>query len=431
MVRLAIRCALLLPVLASVVLGAGAFLTSAGQSAAWGADWPQFRGPHRNDVSDDKNLLKQWPEGGPPLVWKGDGLGEGYSSMAIVGDRIYTMGDKGDSSFLTASDRASGKLVWEAKVGQQGGNYKGTRCTPTVDGDRVYALGQFGDLICCDVSGVERWRKNFQKDFGGRSGGWNYTESPLVDGDKLVCTPGGNDAAIVALNKLTGEVIWKGVAPADNTAGYSSIVISEATGVRQYVQLMAGGLVSFAAADGKMLWRYGEKGDRFGGNVANIPTPIVNGDYIFVTAGYGRGAALIKLAGTAEGIAIEEIYFTNALKNKHGGVVMVGNYIYGDHDDGGNPWCAEWKTGNVVWKKNKPSEGRGSASVTYADGRLYFQYQNGVVALLDAAPEAYNEISSFKIPEPKRECWSHPVVVGGKLYVRSQDNLWCYDVTQK
>jgi len=194
---------------------------------------------------------------------------------------------------------------------------------------------------------------------------------------------------------------------------------------------MANGLVGFAAADGKMLWRYGDKGDRFGGNTANIPTPIVHGDYIFATAGYGRGGALIKLVGTAEGISVEEVYFSNTVKNRHGGVVMVGDYIYGDLDDSGVPWCAEWKTGTIKWKKNKPSEGRNSAAVTYADGRLYFQYQNGVVSLVDASPESYHEISSFKIPEPKRECWSHPVVVGGKLYVRSQDNLWCYDVTQK
>jgi outer membrane protein assembly factor BamB len=418
MVCFAIRRALVLPVLAFVV------------SSVQAADWPQFRGPHRDDVSDEKNLLKQWPEGGPPLVWHGDGLGEGYSSMAIVGERIYSMGDKGDSSFLTASDRATGKLKWESAVGKSGGSYAGTRCTPTVDGDRVYALGQFGDFICCDAStGVERWRKNFQKDFGGRSGGWQYTESPLIDGDRLVCTPGGNDATMVALNKFTGDVIWKGVVPGGDTAGYSSMVISEAVGIRQYVQLMANGLVGFAAADGKMLWRYGEKGDRFGGNTANIPTPIVHGDYIFASAGYGRGGALIKLVGTAGGINAEEIYFSNNVKNRHGGVVMVGDYIYGDMDDSGTPWCAEWKTGEIRWKKNKPSEGRNSAAITYADGRLYVQYQNGFVALLDASPEAYREISSFKLPEPKRECWSHPVVVGGKLYVRSQDNLWCYDVT--
>ncbi len=428
MVRHVNRCALALPALVILPILSGALHTAAVHAG----DWPQFRGPHRDDVSTDKNLLKQWPEGGPKLVWKGEGLGEGYSSMAIVGDRIYSMGDIGDSSFLTASERATGKLLWERKIGAQGGNYKGTRCTPTVDGDRVYGLGQFGDLVCFDAAtGTERWRKNFQKDFGGRSGGWNYTESPLVDGDKLVCTPGGNDATMVALNKLSGETIWKGVVPGGDTAGYASIVISEAVGVRQYVQLMAGGLVSFAAADGKFLWRYGEKQDRLGGNVANIPTPIAHGDYIFAAAGYGRGAGLIRLTGSAQGINVEEMYFTNNLKNKHGGVVLVGDYVYGDFDDSGNPWCADWKTGKVLWKKNKRSEGGGSAAVTYADGRLYVLYQNGIVALLDAAPDAYQEISAFRLPEPKRECWSHPVVLDGKLYVRSQDNLWCYDVAQK
>jgi hypothetical protein len=201
--------------------------------------------------------------------------------------------------------------------------------------------------------------------------------------------------------------------------------------MRQYVQLMANGLVGFSAADGKLLWRYGDKGDRFGQNTANIPTPIVQGDYIFASAGYSRGGGLIRLVATAGGINVEEVYFERNLQNRHGGVVLVGDYIYGDLDGNGRPWCAEWKTGKVVWKKDIRTDGQGSAAVTYADGRLYFQYQNGIVALVEASPEAYKETGSFKIPEPKRECWSHPVVVGGKLYVRSQENLWCYDVTQR
>ncbi len=429
MVRQAIRRALLVAVFASLVCAAGGMLVA---GLAWAADWPQFRGPNRTDVSDEKNLLKQWPADGPPVVWNAKGYGEGFSSISVVGDRIYSMGDKGDGSFLTGCDRANGKLLWAAPVGKPGGNYKGTRCTPTVDGERVYGLGQFGDFVCCDsATGKELWRKSFQKDFGGKHGAWEFTESPLVDGDKLVCTPGGNDATMVALNKLTGEVIWKGAVPGGDTAGYSSIVISEAAGIRQYVQLMANGLVGFAAADGKLLWRYGDKNDRFGGNTANIPTPIVQGDNIFATAGYGRGGGLIKLVGTAGGINVEEVYFDHELRNRHGGVVLVGDYIYGDRDDNGFPWCAEWKTGKIRWKKDKRTEGQGSAAVTYADGHLYFQYDNGLVALVAASPDAYKEISTFKIPEARPPCWSHPVVVGGKLYIRNQDTLWCYDVTQK
>jgi outer membrane protein assembly factor BamB len=399
---------------------------------AHAADWPQFRGPHRTDVSDEKNLLQQWPAGGPPVVWNATGYGEGFSSISIAGDRIYSMGDKGDGSFLTSSDRLNGKLVWSAPVGKPGGNYKGTRCTPTVDNDRVYGLGQFGDFVCCDTAdGKVMWRKNLLQDFGGQHGGWQYTESPLVDGNRLICTPGGSSATMVALNKLTGDVLWKGIVPGGDTAGYSSIVVTEAAGIRQYVQLMANGLVSFAAADGKLLWRYGNNGDRFGGNTANIPTPIVQNEYLFASAGYGRGGGLIKLVGTAAGPNVEEIYFGRDLQNRHGGVVLVGDYVYGDRDDSGFPWCAEWRTGKVRWKKDKRTEGGGSAAVTYADGHLYFQYDNGVVALVEASPEAYHEVGSFKIPNAKPPCWSHPVVVGGKLYIRNQDALWCYDVTKR
>lgn len=427
MVRPRIRRALLSPVLTCLVCVGGLF------SALWvqAADWPQFRGPKRSDVSDEKDLLKEWPANGPPVVWKAEGLGEGFSSVSVAGDRIYSMGDKGDSSFLIALDRSTGKLQWENAIGKPGGNYKGTRCTPTVDGDRVYGLGQYGDFVCCETAtGKELWRKNLKNDFGGRSGGWQYTESPLVDGEKLVCTPGGRDATLVALNKLTGDVIWKGAVPGGDTAGYSSIVVTEAAGIRQYVQLMANGLVGFAAADGKFLWRYGDQRDRFGENTANIPTPVVQGDYIFAAAGYGRGGGLIKLVASDGGIVIEELYFERSLGNRHGGVVLVGDYIFGDTDHSGVPWCAEWKTGKILWKRENRTNGRGSAAVTYADGRLYFLYADGVVALVDASPEAYREISIHRIPEPKPNCWAHPVVVGGKLYLRNQDALWCHDITQ-
>jgi outer membrane protein assembly factor BamB len=424
MTRTAISRALLLPVLL--------FLGTIHSRVSQAADWPQFRGPARTDVSKEKNLLKEWPSDGPPVVWKADGFGKGYSSIAVAGDRIYSMGDKGDSSFLAAFDRKTGNLVWETKVGPPGGNYEGTRCTPTVDDNRVYGLGQFGDFICCDAkNGEELWRTHLKNDFGGQHGAWQYTESPLVDGDKVICTPGGSQATMLSLNKKTGEVVWKGVVPGGDTAGYSSIVVSKAGGIHQYVQLMSNGLVGMAAEDGKFLWRYGESGDRFGGNTANIPTPIVQGDYIFASAGYGRGGGLIKLAGKEGGIAVEEVYFEPSLQNRHGGVVLVGDHLYGDGDSSGRPWCAEFKTGKVVWEKDKRSDGSGSAAITYADGRLYVLYDNGVAALVDASPKAYNEISAFQIPDAAQPCWSHPVVSGGKLYLRSQDTLWCLDIAKK
>ena len=392
------------------------------------APWPQFRGPNRDGLSSEKGLLPGWPSGGPPLAWKAPGVGRGFSSVAVAGGRVFTMGDKDGASHVFALDQKDGKPIWSAKVGKPGGSYAGTRCTPTADGDRVYGLGQFGDLVCLDVTdGREVWRKSLPADFKGKSGGWNYTESPLVDGDKLIVTPGGLEATMAALNKATGEVIWKGVVPGGDTAGYSSAVVSEGAGVRQYVQLMAGGVASFRAADGKLLWRY----ERFARNTANIPTPVVRDDLVFTAAGYGAGGALLRLVKDGDGVKAEEVYFSRDLTNKHGGVVLVGDNLYGDRDDSGRPFRADFATGKVQWRKTERTKGSGSAAVTYADGRLYFRYDNGWVALAAASPNGYKEISTFKIPNSSSNSWAHPVVAGGRLYLREQDTLWCYDVRAK
>jgi outer membrane protein assembly factor BamB len=393
-------------------------------------DWPQFRGPNRDDISPDKGLLKKWPKDGPKVVWKATGIGDGFSSVAVVGDKVFTMGDKDGSSWIFALSRDKGDMVWSAKVGRPGGNYEGTRCTPTVDGDLVYGIGQFGDLVCVEKeSGNEKWRKNFISDYEGRHGSWQFTESPLIDGDRLVCTPGGRKATMLVLDKKTGEEIWR--APLGDTAGYSSIVISNAANVKQYVQLTAGGTIGVAAKDGKLLWRY----KRLAPNTANIPTPIVLGNKVFTCAGYGKGGALLSLSADSNGVKCTEGYYNEELKNKHGGVVIVGNYLYSDTDDSGNPHCAEWKTAKVKWtrknSKGKRSRAGGSASVTYADGMLYFHYANGWVTLVPARPDRYEEASAFLVPDGRGNRWSHPVVIGGKLYIRQFDNLWCYDVKAK
>jgi outer membrane protein assembly factor BamB len=413
-----------LPALGGLLLAAAL----AAPLAAADAPWPQFRGPNRDDISPDKGLLAEWPKDGPPLAWKAAGVGAGFSSVSIAGGRVFTMGDKGDSSFVFAVAQDSGKPLWSAKVGRAGGNYAGTRCTPTVDGDRVYALGQFGDLVCLKAAtGQVVWRKNLPRDFQGHSGGWNYTESPLIDGDKLVCTPGGKEATMVALHKKTGAVVWKGVIPGGDSAGYASAVISEGAGVRQYVQLLGGGVAGFRADDGHLLWRY----TRYAGNTANIPTPVVRGDYVFTAAGYGAGGALLKLGRDGGGVKEEVVYHSGSLTNKHGGVVLVGEYLYGDTDDSGHPFCAEFLTGKVRWKKEERTRGAGSAAVTFADGHLYFRYDNGWVALVEASPDGYREVSTFKIPNSSNASWPHPVVAGGRLYLREQDVLWCYDVKQR
>lgn len=387
------------------------------------ADWPQFRGPDRNDVSTEAGLRKTWPQGGPTLVWTAKGIGNGYSSVSVAGDRVYTLGNKGKVSSVIAIDRANGKVVWSAPIGPPGGNLG---CTPTVDGSRIYALGQEGDLVCVEArDGARIWHRNLLKEFGGSYGGWKYCESPLVDGETVVVTPGGKEATMIAFDKTTGKVAWKCSLPLKHTqAGYSSIVVAEVGGIRQYVQLLNGGVVG-VATDGRFLWKY----EKLGPNTANIPTPIILQDHVFSSAGYGKGGALLRLKAVSDGVNAEEVYFNRRLTNKHGGVVCVAEHVYGDTDDRGMPFCADVRTGKVLWTRERDQgDGRKSVSVTYADGMLYWYYENGIVALTEASPRGYKEVGSFKVANTSGPCWAHPVVCGGKLYIRSADNVYCYDV---
>lgn len=388
------------------------------------ADWPQFRGPNRDGVSNEKGLLPSWPEDGPPLVWTAKGLGNGYSSVSIVGDRIYTLGDKGNKSNLLALDRNTGEILWTVPIGATGGSLG---CTPTVDGERIYALGQQGDLVCVDRAGKELWRHNLIEEFGGQKGGWNYCESPLVDGDKLLVTPGGSEATMLALNKVTGATIWKcPIKTRKNEAGYASIVVSKVGNVRHYVQLFNGGLVG-VSTDGKVLWTHEKLGD----NTANVPTPIVFGDQVFSSIGYGRGASLMKLKVNGKSISAQEVYFKRELTNKHGGVVLVGDLVFGDTDDSGQPYCADVKTGQLKWKRTAGGAGRGSVAIAYADGRLYMHYENGVIALVEASPKAYKEVGSFELPKKNGQLWAHPAISNGEYYVRNGDLLYRFNVKAK
>lgn len=300
-------------------------------------------------------------------------------------------------------------------------------CTPTVDGDRVYALGQMGDLVCIDKDGKQVWHRDLAKEFGGQKGGWNYCESPLVDGDRVIVTPGGKEATMVALDKRGGSELWRCPIPTKSTtAGYSSVVVATVGGIRHYVQLFDGGLVG-VSEDGKVLWTF----EKLGRNTANVPTPIVIGDHVFSSIGYGRGAALVQLVVENGRITPREVYYARELTNKHGGVIRVGDYVFGDTDDSGHPYCAEVKTGKVVWKRADEGTGRGSVSLTAADGKLFLHYENGTVALVGAGPGGYRELGSFQAPKRNGPSWAHPVVCDGRLYVREGDNLYCYDVRAK
>ncbi len=415
-------------------------LVIVGFTAACGvaADWPTFRGTGRTAVAPDTNLLEAWPQSGPPLVWETAGAGRGYASPAIAGERIFTLGDglstaEDTDEYLTCFDRKTGKQLWKTKTGQPWtdgqATWQSSRSTPTIDGDTVYVLSPFGVLVACNVAdGRERFRIDLKQEFGGKKAdSWGYSESVTIDGDMLVCTPGGEQATMVALDKRTGKKIWACASPGDRGAGHASIVTADVGGRKVYVQTTGSGPLGVDAKTGKLLWAY-----PIDKTTAVIPTPIVRGDLVFFSAGYKRGGALLKQVPAADGsVKVEEVYGLNTdLANKHGGIVLVGDHLYGDSDDKGIPFCAELLTGKVIWKER--GSGKGSAAVTAADGRIYVRYSDGTLALLKADPAGYQELSAFKIPgSDERPSWAHVVILDGLLYLREGDRILCYDIRTK
>ena len=435
MSRTTVISAILLKAAIALALG----LATAVPLPAAENDWPQWRGPQRDGRSPDQDLLQDWPEDGPPLAWQASGLGTGFSSVAVAGARIYTMGDQGDAQYLLALDRTDGHLLWKTKVGPAWNDkYLGPRSTPTVDGDKVYVLSTEGDLFCVENStGKVVWQRSLPADFGGvmqtyqGTHQWKFSESPLVDGGKLIVTPGGKQAAMVALDKMTGEEVWRCAIPAlgekgGDGAGYSSVVISEAAGIRQYVQFVGRGVIGVEAATGRFLWGY----NGVANGTANIATPLVQGDHVFASSGYGTGSALLKSTGDGKQLKAEEVYFLepNVMQNHHGGLILHDGFVYtGTGHNKGFPLSVNLLTGEVAWGPER-NEGKSSAAITYADGRIYFRYQDGLMVLVEATAAGYREHGSFMIPEVSQPSWPHPVIIGGRLYLREQDNLFCYDL---
>ncbi len=411
-------------------LSLAAFVVLSLITSAPADDWPQFRGPNRDGVSKETGLLKDWPAGGPPLAWKANGLGKGYSTLAVANGRIFTIGDRDDASFVVALNERDGKPAWTAKLGKPGapgwGGFEGPRAAPSADGNRLIAVGQWGELVCLDSStGAEKWRKDYKKDFGGTRPDWGFAEGPLIDGDKVVVTPGGRDGAIVALAKDSGSILWRSKGFTD-LAHYSSLVPADIGGVRQYIQLTAQSVVSIAAADGNVLWRVSRRGD-----TAVIPTPIYSDGFVYVTSGYGAGCDLFKIAGSGSTFNATPVYTANkVMVNHHGGVVKVGDFVYGHSDSKG--WtCQDFKTGQAKWQDK---EKLGKGSLAYADGRLYLRQEDkaGTVVLIEASPAGYKEHGRFDQPSRSpQNSWSHPVIANGKLYLRDQDLLLCYDIKSK
>jgi outer membrane protein assembly factor BamB len=394
-------------------------------------NWPQWRGPDRSAVSKETGLLKTWPETGPPLAWKVTGLGPGVASVAVAGGRVFTLGERNEDEHVTALEEATGKKLWAVPIGPavRGGQNPLMRWlsqrTPTVDGDRLYAVTARGELVCLNTAdGEVVWRKSYPKDFEGQTGAWGWCDRPLVDGDRLICTPGGRKAKVVALDKRTGETVWQCDVPGDYRASYAATVVTEVGGVRQYVAFLSRGVVGVAAKDGKFLWKY----ERIGNGTANNHTPLVRGDLVVCASGYGRSMALLKLIPEGEGVRAEEVWFkTVPLRPWYDGNILVGDHVY---VGGGRDFlCVELATGKVVWEES--GDVGGAVSTASAEGNLYLLSQKGEAALVEASPKAYALKGKLKLPDAVgKPGATAPVIAGGRLYLRDDDRLFCYEIKE-
>ena len=424
-------------------------ITALCPSLSLAADWPQYRGPNRDDVSAETGLLQDWPKDGPPLVWTFANAGVGYSGPAIVGDRLYITGGRDEKDVLIALDLNSAKdgtitEAWSVPIGPlfdwKGNQWSaGPSATPTVEGELLFALGGNGDLVCVDTAGKERWRKNLPGELdaevnpiggGPKKLGWGFTWSPMVDGDRLICIPGGPKGTFAALNKHTGEVLWRSAEVTDQAA-YTSPMLAEIEGVRQYVALTNTGLIGVDAKDGRLLWRY-VRMPRYGTEVVN--SPIVRGNLIYATVGAGQGCNLIRIVREGDAFKPELVYANKNLANHHGNVVLLGDHVYGFSQ--GRGWvCQEFATGEIAWFERRALR---SGSMNYADGRFYcYTEDDGTAALIEASPTAWKETGRFTIPQrsdkkkPRGGIWAPPVVSGGKLFLRDQELVFCFDVRAK
>jgi outer membrane protein assembly factor BamB len=388
------------------------------------SDSPQFRGPQRDGQSGPgNNIADSWPASGPKPAWAADGLGAGFSAVSVADGRVFTMGLIGNDEKVFAMNERDGRPVWSVSTG--GGAYRdntgdGPRCTPTVVGDRVYALGAQGDLVCLDArTGQRRWGKNVLKEFGGRAGHWGICESPLVDGEKVIVTPGGRGATMVALHKDNGNVIWRARVPGDPGPGYASAIVIDVGGVRQYVNFTSQSLISVRADDGEFLWQNSSAAN----GTANCSSPVFHDNHVFYGSGYGTGGACLRLESSGRTTRAEEIYKTKDMKNHHGGMVVVNGFLFGCDDS--ILTCLDLLSGRVLWKDRRPGKG----SVTCSDGLLIVRSEEGPVTLVEANSARYTEKGRFDQPRrSNRNSWAYPVVANGHLYLRDQETLLCYDL---
>jgi outer membrane protein assembly factor BamB len=386
------------------------------------ADWPDWRGPGRDGLSLETGRLERGPAGGPPLAGKATGIGDGVAAFSNSEGRLLKPGQRDGKQYLIALDEQTGKMLWEIA---HGGSYRnnrgdGPRGTPTVDGERVYALAADGTLVCANAAtGVQVWTTNLLRRFGGRNISWGLSESPLIDGQRLIVNAGGRGASIVALDKNNGNVLWQSQS---DEAGYSSAVASEVGGLRQYILLTGEGAVGVSAESGELFWRY----DKVSNSTANVATPVVRGDHVFVSSDYGTGGALLKMSRSGNRIQAQEVYFNRDMRNHYSSSVLLGEHLYGYSSS--VLTAMNFQTGAVAWRDRSVGKGQ----VIYAEGRLYLFSEDGVAGLAEAAPGAYREISRFEIPRVSSyPSWALPAIANGKLYLRDQGTLYSYDIRKK
>ncbi len=409
-------------------------------ACAWGTaaaadDWPQWQGPDRNAMSGERGLLQEWTPDGPPLAWKVEGLGGGQSTPSVADGRIFGMSNRGEDEVVWALSESDGSPLWTTRLGPvfeqewpQG--KEGPGATPTVDGERLYAMGLAGNVACLQAGdGKVVWQRSLQDDFGAPVPTWSFRESPLVDDDKVIVTPGAEGATLVALDKLTGETLWKSEVPGDPQAAYSSPIAVDFDGQRQYVQLTAKAVVGVAASDGAFLWRYDAPANSHG---INISTPIHHKGQVFAASAYGTGGGLVRLVRDADGgVRAEEVYFTNKMQNHHGGMILFEGTLYGANggNSGGYLVALDFETGDLRWDQRADGRLAPKGSVAFADGRLYYRTEEGEMLLVEPSPEAYLERGRLGQPDRSdKPAWAHPVIANGRLYLRDQDVLLAYDI---
>ena len=402
-------------------------------SKAYSQDWPQWRGPNRDGISQESGLHLDWTEKKPDLLWEFRQAGAGYSSPTIVDGILYCQGAADGNDFAFALDAETGKLKWKQALGDLFVMDRGDggRGSVTVDGDTLFLIRGGGQLHCLSASDGEMlWQKDFRKDLGGEfmsQSDWGYSESPLVDNNLVICTPGGDEGTLAALNKHTGEVVWRSAEWTD-AGGYSSPIVVEIDGIRQYIQFAREGVAGVAAADGKLLWNANLAGNR----VAVIPTPIYHDHIVYVTSGYNSGCAGLKISKEGDIFKMDTLYTNRDMSNHHGGVIRVGDFIYGYSDRPG--WiCQDLATGEIIWKHRVSKPGKGA--IIYADGHLLLlDERTGAITSIKASPDGYQEFGRLEIPErsevPSMDnmVWTHPVVSNGKLYIRDHDLLFCFEL---